>query len=472
MKQCLLFLTMLTAFTVSPQAVDSLPKLSNVLTLNEYLGYVKRFHPVAKQAQLEVNMAQANLMTARGAFDPKIEVDYDRKKFKSSEYFDILNANFKIPTWFGIELKAGFEQNQGQFLNPQNNVPEEGLYSAGIGIPLGQGLFINERMATLKQARIFTQLSQAERDLQVNEILFQASITYFEWFKAYNELQLFRDFLNNATIRFNGIRQQVIQGDIAAIDSVEAGILVNSRKLNAEQARISYVKNSLQLANFLWIENNIPLELQENVVPDDFLLDNIDETLRINNALPPDFDLNQHPKVRALQLKIDALRVDRNLKADRLKPQLDLNYNFLTSDAENVNTINSGDYKVGVRFSVPLFMRKERGSLKLAEFKIQDASLDFDLEYLQLKNKIDAGFQEINSFDDQLSLTDTIVNDYEQLLRAEERKFSFGESSIFLLNTRENSLIDSRLKQIETFTKFFSAKAQLFRTLATDLTEQ
>jgi len=166
MKQWLPFFIVLTVLPVSAQVLDSLSQASNVLTLNEYLGYVKRFHPVAKQAQLEVNMAQANLMTARGAFDPKIEVDYERKKFKSSEYFDILNANFKIPTWFGIELKAGFEQNQGQFLNPQNDVPEEGLYSAGIGIPLGQGLFINERMATLKQARIFTALSQAERDLR------------------------------------------------------------------------------------------------------------------------------------------------------------------------------------------------------------------------------------------------------------------------------------------------------------------
>ena len=53
-------------------------------------------------------------MKARGGFDPKIEVDYDRKEFKETEYWDRLNATFKIPTYFGIELKGNFEQNEGQ----------------------------------------------------------------------------------------------------------------------------------------------------------------------------------------------------------------------------------------------------------------------------------------------------------------------------------------------------------------------
>ena len=39
-----------------------------------------------------------------------------------------------------------------------------------------------------------------------------------------------------------------------------------------------------------------------------------------------------------------------------------------------------------------------------------------------------------------------VVKDYETLLTAEERKFSFGESSVFLINYRESSLIDAQLK--------------------------
>ena len=79
------------------------------LTFNEYLGYVKKYHPLVKSANLEISQAQANMMMARGGFDPKIEVDFEQKKFKDSEYYSILNSSFKIPTWYGIEIKAGFD---------------------------------------------------------------------------------------------------------------------------------------------------------------------------------------------------------------------------------------------------------------------------------------------------------------------------------------------------------------------------
>ena len=87
-------------------------------TYNEFLGYVKKFHPLVKTANLELNRAQANLMMARGSFDPKIEVDFDKKQFKDTDYYSILNSSFKIPTWYGIELKAGFDTNskRGQSL--------------------------------------------------------------------------------------------------------------------------------------------------------------------------------------------------------------------------------------------------------------------------------------------------------------------------------------------------------------------
>jgi len=101
-------------------------------TYTEFIGYVKKYHPLVKNANLEINKAQANLMIARGGFDPKIEVDFTKKQFKNSEYYSILNSSFKIPTWYGIEIKAGFENNEGIRLNPENNLQNQGLASFGI----------------------------------------------------------------------------------------------------------------------------------------------------------------------------------------------------------------------------------------------------------------------------------------------------------------------------------------------------
>ncbi|WP_460218961.1 TolC family protein [Psychroserpens sp. MEBiC05023] len=442
---------------------------SKVLSFGEYLGYVKKHHPIAKQAELTLQFGQANLMKARGAFDPKIEIDNVRKKFKNLDYFDQLNATFKIPTWYGIELKGNFEQNDGVFLNPQAFVPEDGLYSAGISASLGQGLFINKRMADLKKAKLFREQTKADREILINQILFDASIAYFNWLKTYKETQIYEQFLDNAKIRFQGVKRSTENGDKAAIDSIEAGITVKNRALGFEQAKLKHIKASLELSTFLWLNNNIPVELQPNIVPDAFIENTVDDVLEISGLPLTDFAVENHPKLRALNYKYEGLEVDKRLKANKLLPKIDVQYNFLTETVNIARSLNTNQYKGGFNISFPLFLRKERSNLKLAKVKLQDARFDIDNAKITIQNKVLAIYRELESFEIQNQLINDIVLDYTTMLNAEERKFNFGESSIFLINSREKSLIDSQLKAITLQNKYLKAKAKLFNSLSRDL---
>ncbi len=464
MRKYFVYIFILMALGANAQGPDTL-----ALNFKEYLGYVKKHHPIAKQAELNIAIGQANLMRSRGGFDPKIEVDYDRKEFKGSEYYDRLNATFKIPTWYGIELKGNFEQNDGDFLNPAESVPTEGLYSAGVSMSVGQGFWINERMATLKQARFFSEQTRADRDLQVNQILYEASLAYFDWLQAYQDSQIFNNFLTNAQIRFEGVRTSALAGEIAAIDTVEAKIAVQDRALNLEQAKVRLMNKSLELSNFLWMNDNVPVELQPNVIPDSRLETDINATLEILGKPLDSFTLKNHPKLKSLGYKIDGLMVNKRLKANKLLPKIDLEYNFLTETPEFINSFETQEYKGGLTFRLPLFLRKERGDLKLAKIKLQDAEFELDNAEIQIKNKIVAIYRELESFETQNSLIDEIVSNYTTLVAAEERKFSFGESSLFLINSRESKLIDAELKQNAVQNKFFTTKAKLFNSLAVNL---
>jgi outer membrane protein TolC len=461
MRNLVVFLFFLISTVPQLQAQDSI-----VLQFNEYLGYVKKYHPIAKQAELAISMGQANLMKSRGGFDPKIEVDYARKEFKGTEYYDELNATFKIPTWYGIDLKGNFEQNEGAFLNPADNVPTEGLYSAGVSVSLGRGSWINERMATLKQAKFFREQTEADRDLLVNQILFDASLTYFDWLQAYRDSKVFVNFLKNAQIRFEGIKKSALAGEIAAIDTVEAKIAVQSRALELEQANVRFRNKSLELSNFLWLNDNIPLELQSNVIPEEDIAADIDSTLEILGKPLDSFTIENHPKLRSLGFKIEGLEVDKRLKINKLLPTIDVDYNFLTETPELSNSFVTDEYKGGVTFQLPLFLRKERGDLRLAKIKLQDAEFEFDNAQIVIRNKVFAIYNELESFEDQNVLIQDIVTNTRALLSAEERKFSFGESSLFLINTRESKLIDAVLKQNAVQNKYYSAKAKLFNSLA------
>ena len=460
----ILFTVILAGFSFI--GVAQTEDLSNVLRFDEYLGFVKKFHPIVKQAELVIDESQAKLMKSRGAFDPKLEIDYDRKKFKNTEYFDQLNGTFKIPTWFGVELKGTFEENTGDFLNPEAFVPQDGLYSAGVMVPLGRGLLINNRMAALKQAKLFREQAKADRDIYVNNILFEASLVYFEWLQAYNQLKLFENFLVNAELRYRGILRGVELGENARIDATEARIALDSRKLSLEQSKVSLMKAALELSNFLWLDNNIPVELQPNVIPDVDTEPIVDATFNINQLRTNDVILDAHPKLLSLGYKLDGLEVETRLKANRLLPRIDVEYNFLTEAPEVARTFNTAEYKGGLNVSFPLFLRKERGDLKLARLKLQDTEFEIDATRVNLRNKIDALKQELESYVAQNEITLRMVSDSELMLQAEERKFQLGESSLFLVNSRESKLIENQLKAISIQNKFFNTKAKLFNSLA------
>ena len=437
--------------------------LPTEFTYNEFLGYVKKYHPLVKQADLKLNEAQANLMQARGAFDPKIEVDFSEKQFRNSEYYSILNSSFKIPTWYGIELKAGFDNAEGIYLNPENTMPNTGLTSLGISVPLGQGLFINQRMADLRKAKIARTLNVAERNLQATDIIYEASVSYINWKRSFDEVKLYKTYLENALIRYDGVSKLIEQGDKPAIDSVEAGISVKTRRLNLEDAQLKLIKAKLELSNYLWLENNIPLELNDNLQPENLLSTTIRETLQINELGA--VDLDKHPKIQALDAKINMLKVDRKLKANALLPKLDLSYNYL-SEPSYINNYRLEDYKIGLNFSFPLFLRKERGSLKLADLKIQDSEFGMQFERKNLENKIKAQQQEITSLQKQREYNIRLVKDFTSLLNAEDRLFEMGESSLFIINSRENSLVSSQINEIALENRYLNSIIGLFKTLA------
>lgn len=432
-------------------------------SFNEFLGYVKKYHPLVKQADLKLNEAQANLMLARGAFDPKIEVDFSEKQFKDKNYYSILNSSFKIPTWYGIELKAGFDNAEGIYMNPENTLPNTGLTSVGISVPIGQGLLINQRMADLRKAKVAQNLNAAERNLQAIEVLYDASISYINWKRSFDEVKLYENYLENALFRYEGVTKLINQGDKPAIDSVEAGIVVKTRRLNLEDAKLKFIKSKLDLSNFLWLENNIPLELKDELEPEKTLGRTIKDALQINEL--GIIDLDNHPKIKAFDAKINMLKIEKQLKANALLPKLDLSYNYL-SEPSAFEEYRFEDYKIGVNFSIPIFLRKERAGLKLAKLKIQDTEFSLQFERKNLENKLKSQQQEIISLQKQQEYNNQLVTDFKKLLTSEDRLFNMGESSLFLINSRENALVTSQLNEIALENRYFNSILGLFKTIA------
>lgn len=181
---CFLFLL----YTVNIHSVCA----QEELTIENFIDIVKSYHPYVKQAQLRLDASEAKLMKARGAFDPQLLYGQSQKQFNGSKYYEKEQTQLIIPTFFGLSLKAQMQQAQGNYLDPENLVSGDQLYSVGASLDLTQGLLTNPRQTSLKQAKLFTKQAYEENILEVNRILETASHAYLDWYKTYRTFMIDR----------------------------------------------------------------------------------------------------------------------------------------------------------------------------------------------------------------------------------------------------------------------------------------
>ncbi|SEF66715.1 TolC family protein [Algoriphagus boritolerans] len=413
------------------------------LGFEEYMEWVRLYHPVSAQADLNLRLGQMELRQARGAFDPLIYGNLDRKEFKETTYYNKRDLGMKIPTGMGVELNGNFEQNAGTYLNPEGTVPSAGLLSAGASVNLGQGLILDERRAALRQAQIFQESSEVERIRLLNQLNLDATDMYWRWALAFENLKVLQEGVELASSRFNYVKSSFEQGDLAAIDTVEAFSQLLNRQYRLQSAENTFFATTQELNTFLWDENGNPMFLAEETLPQGLY----DEFTSI-----PDFEelrsiVGRHPELLITDFELASLDVDRRLKEQQLLPVVKVKYNFLTESLSplEMSPFFENDYKWGVSVYTPLFLRKTRGAVGLARAKIDFKQNSRDLKELQLRTKLESELNNWTILNQQVATFSENVKSLQALLTGETRRFQMGESSLFLVNAREVAVFDSRV---------------------------
>ena len=75
----------------------------------------------------------------------------------------------------------------------------------------------------------------------------------------------------------------------------------------------------------------------------------------------------------------------------------------------------------------------------------------------ELDVKIETYKNEMLNYYKQIDLSRNNLQNYRKLLYAEETRYSNGESSLFLINSRENKVIEAQEKFISIRTKFLKS---------------
>jgi outer membrane protein len=456
---CLLLLPFLSF----AQTTDTL-----TFTAAQFFEVVVQYHPVVRQANLFPEQARAEIMEARGAFDPKLTTYYDRKEFGSTLYYDRWLTGVSVPVRAaGVDLKVEYDRAFGQAINPEIKTPPSGLVLVGVSVPIGSTLLVDGRRTALRQAQAGVGLAEADRRKQINKALYDAAKAYWEWYLAYRAYALIDEGLNLANARFEGTRQRALIGEVATIDTTEALITVQDRLVQRQQAVVDLQNARLRLSVFLWGPNNQPIDLPANVVPQPAGSVVISETV-VQTLLSQ--AIQQHPELAKIDAKTAQNELELRFRRALVQPQITLNANLLSQtpdlskgyDWGSYYAFNPSNHKIGVDLLFPLFLRKERGKLRQVQVKGQQLALDRQQAVRDIQNDVLSARNELLTLRQQIQVQEQAVANQRKLVQAEQQRFTLGESSLFLVNTRESKLIDLGVKLEELRTKHQKAIAGLW----------
>lgn len=447
-------------------SIFQLPDSAKAFTLHDFYSRILLYHPTAKQTALLSEVARQEIRLARGNFDPKLEVQYQQKNLNGAEYYTLLNGSLKFPTLFPIDPKIGIEQNNGEYVNPENYISNQFNYQqfyAGFGMSLGRGLMTDERRAALRQAELFQELTEAEQVKQINKLLLEAAKEYWQWYFSYYNFRIQNTGATIATEVFRRVKLNATQGEAAAIDTVQAKITLQERLIQQQEALLDFQKAGIRMSTFLWDSLSSPLALTLTWAPV-----RPDENWTITNAALVELKeqaQKNHPELQKIDIKLRQLEIDRRLASEFIKPKLDASYVFLNQPFDPLG--NTGfsigeNYKLGVDFSFPVFIRKERAKLAQTKIKISSTRFEQSLSQRQVQNEIDVAYTTLLNTGIIIGQLSGVVDNYQRILDAEFTNLQNGESDLFKINVQQEKLINAQSKYLKMLSEYEKNKALLY----------
>lgn len=415
------------------------------LSFDVFKMMVFKNHPFVSKAMNMQKLGDAERLKAKGSLDPSVSSNIGNKQMDGKEYYWTSNTSLKIPTWVGANLKSGYESNRGSYLSDDMYVPGSGLWYMGVEIPLGQGLFYDERRLQLQQARNLQQMGALDRQIMLNDLLLDAYSSYWLWTEAYRKFLIADEGFQLAKQRFEAVKSQVATGDTPPIDTVEALILLENRTIDRLQSKNNLANTKLLASTFVWNDSTQPILIPEIVKPQSRVQLTSELILNISDRV------DTLPVVQQAYYKIEQMELELKWKREQLKPTVNLNYNLLTKPIgnESLAAFSTQNYKFGVTGYVPLFLRKERGGLKQTKLKLENANLDYSVKKREYQVKVQTMQNELNQVRAALETQKRLVEHTRKLRDAELIHFEMGESSLFLVNTREQAYLSSENKLVE-----------------------
>jgi outer membrane protein TolC len=425
------------------------PAMAQTMSWNEFVTTAVERAQDVRVAEARVSEARAKRMAAFAAFEPNVNFSSEGKDYGNDLQYRLDRAEARVGLPGGIDLVGGAAQGTGAFINPERKTPTEGLVNLGISAPLGGALIFSDRQNEWGASTRNLEIALATLDRTERKAILSAVQVYTFW-QAQSEVQgAVDEALSVAAERLRLVREAFRLGERSEMDTLEAYLSWVDRRADVAQQANFTARAIADVAQILRGADTTQVNL-DGMRPQSL-------PVVLNVPSPEIADL---PNVPELQMVNSALRRERLATTTawaQWLPAPYVDYRMLQWGGSAWNP-EAVQWKVGL--SIPLFNQKARAELAGAQARLRAAQAiatatqnEFDVVRLQLAQQVQALDSELKA----LTASETAAY---ALLQQERRRFALGESTMFILASRETKYLEAVQKRTLASAKLQSLEAE------------
>lgn len=434
---------------------------AKLVSIEDVLHSVERDHPSLAASRAGRARADGVARSARGAFDPRVR---SRVATQPAGYYQWTTVETEVrarTVAFGLAPFAGWRLGRGEFpiYDGRLATARGGEIRAGFELPLLRDGWFDAARANRRKADNGRSIARLEVEQRRLELLRDAALAYWDWVASGERMRIRARLLELARERDAGIRRQIGDGNMAEIEAIDNERVILTREVGLVAAERDARRAALELSLFLRDRSGRPTIVASSAAHPELVLPSV---LVDEGELDDDIAvaLTRRPDVALAARRVVNTDIDVRLAKSQLLPTL-------TGQAYVAKDLGDGpapllptELGVGAVFEIPIALRGARGDLQVARADRSRARKE--LQFLGERVAVDVrtAYVEMSTARRRAQLAARQAEVAERLAAAERDRFALGDSTILVVNLREEAAADAAAAEVDALADYRKARAR------------
>jgi outer membrane protein TolC len=288
---------------------------------------------------------------------------------------------------------------------------------------------------------------------------------------AGRKLEIAKELLKNVEVRDKALLHKVKHGNSPQIEQTENQRAVLQRRSAWMAAERALQKATLELSLFFRDSDGNPKLATQDQLPTAFPEPEESQTQELNSNTALSEVVSGHPEVKRLEKQNDQIQVELSLSKNQFLPRLDLQLGVSQGLGSALAPTNPTAYsllaqanaptefRVAVVLEFPIFFRSARGRIEAVQASSQKIEAQETLARQRIGTAIQDAIQAMEVSRNRVVLARQELELAKKLEDGERTRFEHGDSTLLLVNIREQITSDTATREVDALSEYFRAQA-------------